>query len=145
MPHPLNRRPRRRPSHAAAHECDERSHPHRSDPLSSTTIRLVHFILRAAYGKGVRWYWVGANSVLTMDAPGVQKPDPQPPSPEEAVRMVDEAWEDAERGTFVWLTMTTGARRGELCALRWSNVDLDRGVITRAVNNCYSITQGRLG
>jgi hypothetical protein len=26
--------------------------------------------------------------------------------------------------------MTTGARRGELCALRWSNVDLDRGVIT---------------
>ena len=33
-------------------------------------------------------------------------------------------------GVFVWLTMTTGARRGELCALRWCDVDLAAGVIT---------------
>ena len=26
--------------------------------------------------------------------------------------------------------MTTGARRGELCALRWSNVDLESGTLT---------------
>jgi len=31
---------------------------------------------------------------------------------------------------LVWLTMTTGARRGELCALRWSQVDLATGVVT---------------
>jgi hypothetical protein len=31
---------------------------------------------------------------------------------------------------LVWLTMTTGARRGEVCALRWSQVDLAAGVVT---------------
>ena len=33
-------------------------------------------------------------------------------------------------GLFVWLTMVTGARRGELCALRWRHIDLKRAVIT---------------
>lgn len=28
---------------------------------------------------------------------------------------------------MVWLAMTTGAWRGELCALRWSRVDVDTG------------------
>jgi integrase len=31
---------------------------------------------------------------------------------------------------FVWLAMTTGARRGELCALRWEHVDFAAGVVT---------------
>jgi integrase len=29
----------------------------------------------------------------------------------------------------VWLVMTTGMRRGDVCALRWSRVDLDLGVV----------------
>ena len=33
-------------------------------------------------------------------------------------------------GTFVWCAMTLGARRGELCALRWRNVDLANNVVT---------------
>jgi integrase len=40
-------------------------------------------------------------------------------------------WEaDPDWGMFVWLTMTTGVRRGELCALRWSHVDLLTGALT---------------
>ncbi|HZA19020.1 MAG TPA: tyrosine-type recombinase/integrase [Pseudonocardiaceae bacterium] len=31
---------------------------------------------------------------------------------------------------MVWLAMTSGARRGELCALRWKYVDLVNGVLT---------------
>jgi integrase len=33
-------------------------------------------------------------------------------------------------GCFLWLAMTTGARRGELCAMRWDQLDLDRAVLT---------------
>lgn len=64
-----------------------------------------------------------------VDPPAAKKPDPHPPSADEAARIIEAAWDDPDWGAFVWLTMTTGARRGELCALRWSNVDLDRGVI----------------
>ena len=36
-------------------------------------------------------------------------------------RIIDKAWAtDAEWGTVVWLTMVTGARRGEFVALRWA-------------------------
>jgi integrase len=30
---------------------------------------------------------------------------------------------------LVWLAMTTGARRGELCALRWNWLDLDNATL----------------
>jgi integrase len=113
------------------HECDERCRPHACRPLSGTTIRHIHFVLRGAYEKGVRWRWVSVNPVLEASPPPARKPDPRPPSPEEAARIVTAAWEsDPDWGMLVWLTMTTGARRGELCALRWSHVDLSTGVVT---------------
>lgn len=65
------------------------------------------------------------------EPPPVPAPDPQPPSPEEAARLIAEAYRiDVHWGFFVWLTMVTGARRGELCALRWRHIDLKRAVIT---------------
>ena len=111
-------------------KCDERCRPHRCNGLSSTTIRHIHYVLSGAYDKGVRWRWVSQNPVALVDAPTPAAPDPQPPSPEEAARIVEEAWEDPDWGMLVWLTMTTGARRGELCGLRWSHVDLPNGVLT---------------
>jgi integrase len=42
---------------------------------------------------------------------------------------VTEAWKDEEWGTFVWAAMTTGARRGELCAIHWCDLDLEHGVL----------------
>jgi integrase len=75
-------------------------------------------VLRGAYEKGLRWRRVASNPVLQVDAPSAKRPDPQPPTPEEAAPLVEEAWQDPDRGMLVWLTMTTGARRGELCGLR---------------------------
>ena len=112
------------------HECDERCRRHVCKPLSSTTIRHIHFVLRGAYEKGVRWRWVSTNPVLLAVPPSARRPDPRPPSAEEAARIVEAAWEDPEWGALVWLTMTTGARRGELCGLRWSDVELPNGVLT---------------
>lgn len=51
-------------------------------------------------------------------------------TPEEAARILEEAWDDPDWGMLVWLTMTTGARRGELCGLRWSHLSLPNSVLT---------------
>jgi integrase len=48
----------------------------------------------------------------------------------DAARILNEAWKDPEWGTFLWLAMTVGARRGELCALRRRHVDLDAAILT---------------
>lgn len=60
----------------------------------------------------------------------VRRPDPKPPTPEQAAAIVNEAWSDLDWGLFVWLAMVTGARRGELCALAWDRLDADAGVLT---------------
>lgn len=112
------------------HTCDERCRRHVCKPLAPATIRHIHFVLNGAFGKGVRWRWVSVNPVEFVSAPAKPPPDPQPPSAEEAARIMNEAWRDPDWGALVWLTMTTGARRGELCALRWSHVDLMSGALT---------------
>jgi len=115
---------------AAAHVCDDRCRRHQCRPLGATTIRHMHFILSGAYKRAVRWRWVAVNPVGQAEPPAAPAPDPQPPSPEDAARMLNASWSDPDWGTFVWLAMLTGARRGELCALRWLHVDLDRQVLT---------------
>lgn len=122
------------------HACDDRCAPHRCRPLGATTIRHMHFILSGAFKRAVRWKWVTASPLPDAEPPAapVPNPHPHPPSAAEAARIVNEAWRDPDWGTLIWLAMTTGARRGELCALRWSRIDLTprRAVmwLRRAIN-----------
>jgi integrase len=45
-------------------------------------------------------------------------------------RIVEAAWESsAEWGLYVWLSAVLGARRGEVVALQWEDVDLAAGVV----------------
>ena len=112
------------------HECDERCRPHRCRPLGEGTIRHAHNLLNGAFALAVRWEWVGTNPVTKAVAPTVPSPNPEPPSASQAARIVSEAWKHPAWGLFVWLAMTTGARRGELCALRWNRIDFGTGVLT---------------
>jgi integrase len=112
---------------AAEHKCDQRCQPHVCKPLGATTIRHMHFILSGAYKRAVRWRWVTVSPIGQAEPPAAPKPNPQPPTSAEAARVVNEAWQDLDWGTLVWVAMTTGARRGELCAVRWSLVDLGKG------------------
>lgn len=101
-----------------SHECDERCRPHVCKPLSNTTIRHIHHLLSGAYKRAVRWRWVATSPVVQAEAPAPKPPDPRPPTPAEAAKLIEEASLDADWGALVWFTMTTGARRGEVCALR---------------------------
>jgi len=110
------------------HECDDRCGPHKCQPLSEASIRHVHNLLNGAFARAVKWRWIGTNPIKQAQAPVQPTPDPQPPSPSQAARIAMEAWKDPEWGMFVWLAMTSGARRGELCALRWDRIDFESGV-----------------
>lgn len=99
--------------------------------LSDSTIRGVHWIVSGALDRAVVWHWVPSNVAHQADKPPMPHPDPKPPTSEEAARLVTRAWTmDPDWGAFVWLKMTTGMRRGEICGLRWSHVDLDHEVLS---------------
>jgi integrase len=109
------------------HACDERCRPHRCKPMSASSIRHMHFVLSGAYKKAMRWRWVSSSPVAQAEPPASPTPNPKPPTSAQAARIVNEAWQDPDWGALIWVAMTTGARRGELCAVHWSAVNLDEG------------------
>lgn len=114
----------------ARHECNHRCRRHQCAPLANATIRKIYFVLSGAYKRAVRWKWVSSSPIIQAEPPSTPPPDPQPPTGAETARLLDEAWRDPDWGALVWLTMTTGMRRGELCALRWKHLDLEAAVLT---------------
>src|SRR5689334_19569412 len=111
------------------HTCNKRCGPHACKPLSTSSIRQTHNLLNGAFTRAVRWRWVGSNPVRQAEPPALPKADPQPPTPAQAAAIATTAWADPDWGMLVWLAMTTGARRGELCALRWRDVDFTAAVL----------------
>lgn len=112
------------------HECDDRCGPHKCKPLGDGTLRKIDAILRGAGKRAVRWGWLGVNPFAQTEPILAHRPNPNPPTPEQAAAIVNEAFTDLDWGLFVWLAMVTGARRGELCALAWDRLDADAGVLT---------------
>ncbi|MGH8907202.1 MAG: tyrosine-type recombinase/integrase [Egibacteraceae bacterium] len=99
-------------------------------PLAAMTVRQVHFILRAALGLAVKWGWIPRNPAEDATIPRYVRQDVVPPTPAEVERFLAAAWDqDPDLGTLLWLAMVTGARRGELCALRWSHVRANDGFL----------------
>jgi integrase len=97
---------------------------------SPKTIRNHHAIISSALHQGVRWGWVRSNVAERARPPRVAHRRVQAP----AVEVVREVIEEAERrdprlAPLLMLAALTGMRRGELCALRWTDVDLTLGVL----------------
>jgi integrase len=124
-----NGRPHRDHRAAGPHECDARCKRHVCKPLAPATVRQMHAILSAALNRAVRWHWIAVSPAEQAVKPAAPKPDPQPPSSKQAARIVSEAWKDPDWGMLVWVAMVTGARRGELCALRWDRLDFASGLL----------------
>jgi len=102
-------------------------------PLATATVRQVHAILRRALQQGVRWGWIVANPAVLATPPRVRNRVIDSPEPHEVARLVRAAREeDPDLGAFLHLAATTGARRGELCGLRWDHADFEHATLTIA-------------
>jgi integrase len=104
-------------------------------PLKASTVHEVHAVLSGALKQAVAWGWTGHNPAKLATAPTVEKADVQPPKAEDAARLLAAANEESpELGLFLRLAVVLGARRGELCSLRWADINFDRGEVLIAGN-----------
>ena len=124
------------------HDCDQRCRPHRCAPLAAGSIVKVHAIISAALSLAVRYEWIDRNPAERATLPRLRRRQPQPPSPKEAARLLNDVWrEDEEFGLYLWAAMTTGARRGELLALRENRFDFEAQEVSFATN--YLVKSGQ--
>ena len=99
-------------------------------PLAPATIRRIHGILRRALSQGVRWGWLATNPAPAASPPRVVTRDIKPPAPAEVARLFALAQEDdPELAVYVVVAAATGARRSEVLALRWRDLNLDSGIV----------------
>ncbi len=114
----------------------------RDGKLSPTTVRQVHAVIRRALGQAVRWGWITINIAANATPPKARKPQLEPPTIEEVQKILVAAFEDnTEFGVFLHLVAAAGLRRGEACALRWTDIDLEHGILV--VSRALIGTPGR--
>ena len=97
--------------------------------LSPLTVHHMHRVLREALQQAVRWQLLARNPVDAVRPPKVERKQMQTLDAEATVVLME-----AARGTnlfmLILLGVLCGLRRGEITALRWRSIDLDRGQLS---------------
>lgn len=116
-----------------------------TDTLSASSQRHYHLMLSSMFGAAVRWQLMDANPCERVTPPKLVEQD---------VEFLDEtgiadllaALPDApvQLSVITQLALFTGARRGEICGLRWSDIDLDAGVMAINRNLSYIAHKGTI-
>jgi integrase len=103
---------------------------HDGKALSASQVRATHTVLSGALKQAVAWGWIAHNPARLATPPSMPRDEVQPPPVEQVAGLLGVAQErDPKFGLFLRLAVVLGARRGELCALRWSAIDFDRAEV----------------
>lgn len=90
--------------------------------VQEATVQKYLTVVSAVLSDAKRNEIIQKNPARMIDLPATEKVDQQIPTPEEAKRLLEIlANEPEEYKLFYALAIYTGCRRGELCALRWSD------------------------
>lgn len=108
--------------------------------LSPRRVRYAHAVLRSALKQAVKWQLLANNPADYVDLPRQKRTEMHAMSKDEVIRFLRVAKEGPWYAFFL-MALTTGMRAGELLALQWKDVDLNRGALQ--VNR--SLTRGKEG
>lgn len=94
--------------------------------LAPRTVGHVHRLMHRALGHAVKWSMISINPVSAAEPPRAVRAKIEILAPGEVRTVLQTLRGHALYGVAV-LGLATGMRRGELVALRWGNLDLERG------------------
>ena len=97
--------------------------------LSARSVHHLHRVLKQALGQAMKWGAVSRNVAALVDAPKVARVEMRTLDVNQAAGMIELA-----RGEAIFIPVLLGVlcglRRGEICALRWRNINLDTGQLS---------------
>lgn len=100
-----------------------------ADFTKPATAHQVHRTIRTALNEALRRGLVTRNAAASARGPRVEPPDVEPFTVDEIKRLFMAA-SRARSGSRWVIALALGLRQGEVLGLQWSDVDLDRNVLT---------------
>ena len=96
--------------------------------LSPTTVNHLHTVLHGAFTEAMRWGLISRNVVALVRPPRKVHVEVVALTAEQTRALLAAAAGNRFEALLI-LALKTGMRRGELLALRWEDLDLDKGVL----------------
>ena len=100
-----------------------KEHPRFGSALSDTTINRLHAIFHQAMEDALHAHIIAKNPTVGATVPKASHAPKRVLTDKELDTFLDAVREDKIWGDFFYVELTTGLRRGEICALRWEDFD----------------------
>lgn len=99
--------------------------------LNNNSVIRYQAMLSSIFKKGVQWGLINENPCSRAEHPKAEEIDIRVLTEEEIPTLLD-ALSDAppQYSVITQLALLLGARRGEICALRWSDIDFEKGTLS---------------
>jgi integrase len=101
----------------------------RGKALGSRSIRHIHARLVSAFNDAAAEGWMPAGIMDRVKAPKVTEHKESTFSQLDIEKVMRRVSNDPHMGPIIRFAIATGCRRGEICALKWEDVELDAGVV----------------
>lgn len=111
-----------------------------AENLSPQSVLHVHRLTKGAFKWAVAMNLLLRSAFESVETPVVPKHEARALSPEEARRLLS-AVQGTRAHPWFLFALLTGARQGEIAALSWTDVDLERGIVT--IRSSYSERTGK--
>ena len=106
-------------------------HTKKDGKLNNNSVIRYQAMLSSIFKKGVQWGLINENPCSRAEHPKAEEIDVRVLTEEEIPKLMD-ALSDAppQYSVITQLALLLGARRGEICALRWSDIDFEKGTLS---------------
>ncbi len=114
-----------------------RNHPKYGHSLSDSMVRKIHMMLHEAMDAAVRERLIVKNPTNGTTVPKANPPEKQIMTEDE----LDKFWETLKAEPlwydFFYAELMTGLRRGEICGLKWTDINYEAGTlrVERSISN----------
>jgi integrase len=99
-----------------------------NDGKSPKMVQFIHAVLHQALENAVKWNLIPRNVAKLVTLPRVERYEAQTLTVEQVKRLLEVA-RGSRIEVMLLVALNTGIRRGELSALRWSDIDFENGLI----------------
>ena len=108
-------------------------------PISGKTVRNIAGVVSSAFSRAIRWGLATSNPVTHSDLPAARRKEGVAFTPMQQALLLEAAEAHWALPIILQLCAATGARRGEVMALRWSDIRDGKAWIFRSLTQTRSV------